>query len=133
MQITTSGLHYEKMVKYDNWCIDRSLCDKSTKIGTNDCYHIEYRLIKYPLSIQDDRQRSKMAATKSSVLTFQHQTSVISRASSRSPCSYLLLLHNTTQTSKSQPSLDLSHCTEAPLCLHICDLFSFTLVACSLL
>ena len=24
------------MVKYDNWCNDRSLCDKSTKIGTND-------------------------------------------------------------------------------------------------
>ena len=20
----------------DNWCIDRSLCDKSTKFGTND-------------------------------------------------------------------------------------------------
>ena len=20
-----------------NWCIDRSLCDKSTKVGTNDC------------------------------------------------------------------------------------------------
>ena len=27
---------WKKMVKYDNWCIDRSLCDKSTKIGTND-------------------------------------------------------------------------------------------------
>ena len=22
----------KKMVKYDNWCIDRSLCGKSTKI-----------------------------------------------------------------------------------------------------
>ena len=31
----------KKMVKYDNWCIDSSLCDKSTKIGTNDCYHIQ--------------------------------------------------------------------------------------------
>ena len=52
------------MVKYDNKCIDRLLCDKSTNIGTPDCYHIENRLIKYSLSIQDGRQKSKMAATK---------------------------------------------------------------------
>ena len=35
LQITTFGLHYAKMVKYDNWCTDRLLCDKSTKLGTN--------------------------------------------------------------------------------------------------
>ena len=23
-----------------NWCIDRSLCDKIIKIGTNDYYHV---------------------------------------------------------------------------------------------
>ena len=28
LQITTSGLHYAKMVKYDNWRNDCSLCDK---------------------------------------------------------------------------------------------------------
>ena len=32
----TSGMHYKKIVKYDNSCIDRTLCDKTTKIGTND-------------------------------------------------------------------------------------------------
>ena len=26
-----------KTISAVNWCIDRSLCDKSTKIGTNDC------------------------------------------------------------------------------------------------
>ena len=48
-------------------------------------------LIKYPLPIQDGRQKSKMVATKFSFSTFQHQTAVISRASSRSPC--LLYFH----------------------------------------
>ena len=38
--IITSGLHYAKIVKYDNWCNDCSLCDKRSNIGTNDCYHI---------------------------------------------------------------------------------------------
>ena len=37
-------------------------------------------------SIQDGRQKSKMAAMKFSFLTFEHQTAVISRASSWSPC-----------------------------------------------
>ena len=46
------------MVKYDIWCIDRSLCDKLL------LPYVEYRVIKYPLSIQDDRQKSKMAATE---------------------------------------------------------------------
>ena len=42
--------------KYDNWCIDRSLCNKSTKIGTNNLYHIlSVQGLKYPLSIQDGR------------------------------------------------------------------------------
>ena len=27
-----SGLHYEELVRYDTWCIGRSLCDKSTKL-----------------------------------------------------------------------------------------------------
>ena len=40
LQITTSGLHYEKKGKYDNWCIDSSLSDKSTKSGTNDWYRV---------------------------------------------------------------------------------------------
>ena len=54
---------------------------------------IEYMLNKYPFSIQDGRQKFKMAATKFSFLTFPHQTAVISRASSRSSCFiYLLLL-----------------------------------------
>ena len=39
---------------------------------------IGYRLIKYPSSIQDGRQKSKM--------TLPHKTAVISRTSSRSPC-----------------------------------------------
>ena len=62
------------MVKYDNWCNDCSLCDKRSKIGTNDCLlpYVEYRLIKYPLLIQDGRQKSIMATTKFSFLTFQH-------------------------------------------------------------
>ena len=47
---------------------------------------IKYMLNKYPFSIQDGRQKFKMAATKFSFLTFPHQTAVISRASSRSPC-----------------------------------------------
>ena len=36
--------------------------------------------------MRNGRQKSKMAATKFSFLSFQHQTAVISRASSRSPC-----------------------------------------------
>ena len=43
-----------------------SFFNKRSKIGTNDCllpYNIEYMLIKYPLSIQDGLQKSKMAAT----------------------------------------------------------------------
>ena len=53
---------------------------------------IEYRFIKYPLSIQDGRTKLKMLATKFSVLTFPRQTAVISRASSRSPCFLSILL-----------------------------------------
>ena len=58
------------MKKYDNWCIDRSVCDKNAKIGTTDRYHIEYSVIKYQLSIQDSVLKSKMAATTFSFLTF---------------------------------------------------------------
>ena len=43
-------------------------------------------LNRYPFSIQNGRQKFKMAATKFSFLTFPHQKAVISRASSRSPC-----------------------------------------------
>ena len=54
-----------------NWCIDRSLCDKSAKIGTNDRQHVQSTgLKKYPLSIQDGRKKSNMDATKFSFLTF---------------------------------------------------------------
>ena len=42
------------MVKYDNCCIERSLCAKSTKLGTYDCYYI-YSIDL--LSIQDDRKK----------------------------------------------------------------------------
>ena len=45
---------------------------------------------KYPLSIQDGRQKSKMAATKLSFLIFPHKTAVISCASSRSPFFFFL-------------------------------------------
>ena len=76
------------MVKYDNWCNDCSLCDKRSKPGTNDCLlpYIENRLIKYPLSIQDGSQDQRWPPRNLAFLTFQHQTAVISRASSRSPC-----------------------------------------------
>ena len=79
LQITTSGLHCEQIVKYDNWCIDSSLCDKSTKTGTNDC-------------LLSTHCQSKMSATKFSFLTFPHQTAVISCASSRSPCFFSILI-----------------------------------------
>ena len=38
------------------WCVDRSLCDKSTKIGTNDRYHVQNTGLK------SNKCRSKMAA-----------------------------------------------------------------------
>ena len=48
----------------DNWGIDRSLCDKSTKIGTNDRYHVQSTVLK------STHYQSKMTATKFSFLTF---------------------------------------------------------------
>ena len=66
-------MHYEKIVKYDNWCIDRSLRDKSTKIGTHDCYHIK------STGLSSTHCQSKMAAKDPRwppqnlvFLTFQH-------------------------------------------------------------
>ena len=50
--------------------------------------YIEYTLIKYPLSIQDGRQRSKMAATKFSVFDILTSDGGDSRASSWSLCYY---------------------------------------------
>ena len=66
--------------------VDRSFCDESTKIGTNDRYHNK------STGLKSTQCQSKMAAKnprwppRSSVLTFPHQTALISRASSRSPC-----------------------------------------------
>ena len=45
------------MVKDDNWCMDRSLCDKSTKISTNDFYHIIQST-----GLSSTHSQSKMAA-----------------------------------------------------------------------
>ena len=52
----------------------------------------ENRVKKSPFSIQDGCQKSKMASTKFSFLTFSHQTAVISRASSRLPCYIFFIL-----------------------------------------
>ena len=48
------------MGKYDNWCIDSSLSDKSTKIGTNDWYRVQAYQVsivnpRWPPKIQDGR------------------------------------------------------------------------------
>ena len=56
-----------------------------------------YRVQAYQIPIVNPwwPQKSKMAATKFSFLTFQYQTAVISRASSRSPCLvYFHLIEN---------------------------------------
>ena len=69
------------MVKSDNWSIDRSLSDKSTKIGKKKkrlLPYIEYRLIKYQLSIEDERQNPRWPSLNSVFFTFPVQTAVIS-------------------------------------------------------
>ena len=58
LQITTSGLHYEKIVKYDNWCIDRSLSDKvlmSVTIYRAQDYKVPIVNPRWPPKIQDGR------------------------------------------------------------------------------
>jgi len=87
LQITTSGLHYEKMGKYDNWCIDRSFCDKITKNGTIDCYHIKSTGLssthcQFKMAAKNPRWPPRNLVT----FNFQHQTTAITRASSRSRC-----------------------------------------------
>ena len=45
----------KKIVKYENWYIDTSLCIKVPKMVR--MIDIEYMLKKYPFSIQDGRQK----------------------------------------------------------------------------
>ena len=55
VQIIVSGLHCLKIVKYDNLCIDSSLCDKSIKIGTIVRNHIIYSTQGYKEPIVNAR------------------------------------------------------------------------------
>ena len=78
-----SGKSAEYTRRVINFYITKKSCDKfflyvCTKFGQN--------------LLRNVRQKSKMAATRFSFfLSFQHQTAVISRASSRSPCFILCL------------------------------------------
>ena len=62
MQITTTVLHCEKIVKFDNWYTDSWHCGKSIKIGTNDLYRVQAYQVsivnpRWPSNIQDGRHK----------------------------------------------------------------------------
>ena len=51
-------MHYEKMVKYDSWCIDRSLCDKGPKLVQTIV--TIYRVQAYQVPVVNQRWLTKI-------------------------------------------------------------------------